>query len=75
MQLPMRKGEPMRIKIIFKSGYELPVTCDTFEIEKSMLTGEITGVKASEIKDNKLLFFRSEDIECIYRERLCDETD
>lgn len=65
----------MRIIIRFKSGFELPINCDEFSISKNAYTGEIVEYDIKGIKDNKLIFFRSEDVECIYRERLCDETD
>ena len=65
----------MRIIIRFKSGFELPVTCDEFSISKDAYTCEISEYKIKGIKDNKLIFFRSEDIECIYREMINDETD
>ena len=59
----------MRIIIRFKSGFELPVTCDKFVIERNVLTGEITHYDIEGIKDNKPIFFRSEDVECIFSER------
>lgn len=59
----------MRIIIRFKSGYELPVTCDKFVIRTSRITGEIEGYDINGIKDNKPIFFRSEDVECIFSER------
>ncbi len=57
----------MKIIMRFKSGFELPVTCEEFELSKSVLTGEIDGYNIKDITDNKPLFFRSEDIECVYR--------
>ena len=68
-------GEPMRVIIRFKSGFELPITCDEFSISKNAYTGEIAEYEIKGIKDNKLIFFRSEDVECIYREMTNDETD
>ncbi|MBR2554428.1 MAG: hypothetical protein IKE94_06160 [Aeriscardovia sp.] len=65
----------MRVIIRFKSGFELPITCDKFSISKNAYTGEITEYEIKGIKDNKLIFFRSEDVECIYREMTNDETD
>lgn len=64
----------MRIIIRFKSGFELPITCDEFSISKNIY-GEIAEYDIKGIKDNKLIFFRSEDVECIYREMTNDETD
>ena len=71
----MRKGESMRIIIRFRSGFELPITCDEFSFSKNNYTGEIEEYSIKGIKDNKLIFFRSEDVECIYRERTNDEID
>ncbi len=58
----------MRVIIRFKSGFELPITCDAFKITTHALTGEITEYEIKGIKDNAPMFFRSEDIECIFRE-------
>ena len=71
----VQRGEPMRIIIRFKSGFELPITCNKFSISKNAYTGEIAEYDISGIKDNKLLFFRSEDVECVYREMTNDEAD
>lgn len=69
----------MRIIIRFKSGFELPITCDSFSMEQHPMTNEITGYEIKGIKDNKLIFFRSEDVECIFRdmtaERSSDENN
>lgn len=61
-----------KVKIRFKSGFELPITCDEFNI--NTLAGEITGYDIKGITDNKPLFFRVEDVECIFQE-MNDETD
>ena len=58
----------MRIIIRFKSGFELPITCEVFKLSKSTITGELTNYSIQGIKDNKPLFFRSEDIECIWHD-------
>ena len=55
------------IIIRFKSGFELPITCEEFKFSTSNITGEITNYSIKGIKDNKPLFFRAEDIECIWR--------
>lgn len=57
----------MKIIIRFKSGFELPITCEGFKCTKSDLTGEITSYDITGIKDNNPLFFRTKDIECIWR--------
>ena len=55
------------IIIRLKSGFELPITCEKFTFSKSSITGEITNYSIEGIKDNKPLFFRAEDIECIWQ--------
>ncbi len=57
----------MKIVIRFKSGFELPVTCEEFLLSKSVITGEIDSYNIKGITDNKPLFFRSVDVECVYR--------
>lgn len=66
----------MKTKVIirFKSGFELPITCDKFSIRTNAMTGEISSYDIKGITDNKLLFFRPEDVECIFQE-MNDETD
>lgn len=56
----------MKIVIRFKSGFELPVNCEEFNISTSY-TGELTAYEIKGIKDNKPIFFRLEDIECIWK--------
>ena len=65
----------MRIIIRFKSGFELPITCDSFSLTQHPMTNEITGYDIKEIKDNKLIFFRSEDIECIFRDMMVERRE
>ena len=64
-----RKAGRVRIIIRFKSGYELPITCNEFVIKTNRITGEIDSYDIKGIKDNKPIFFRSEDVECVYAER------
>lgn len=58
----------MRIIVRFKSGFELPITCDSFSLTQHPMTNEITEYEVKGIKDNKLIFFRSEDVECVFRD-------
>lgn len=58
----------MQIIIRFKSGFELPITCDSFSLKQHTMTNEITEYEIKGIKDNKPIFFRSEDVECIFRD-------
>ena len=39
------------------------------------ITNEITGYDINGITDNKLIFFRSEDVECIYRDMTAERID
>ena len=55
------------IIIRFKSGFELPITCEKFTFSRSNITGEITNYSIKGIEDNKPIFFRAEDIECIWQ--------
>lgn len=57
----------MRIIVRFKSGFELPITCASFSLTESATTNEIAGYEIKGIIDNKPIFFRSEDVECIFR--------
>ena len=63
----------MKIIVRFRSGFELPITCDEFSFSKNAYTGEIAEYDIKGIKDNKPIFFRSEDVECIYRGVTNDE--
>ena len=67
----------MKTKVIirFKSGFELPITCDKFSIRKDAVTGEIAVCTIEGIMDNKPLFFRSEDVECIFQEMNDEEAE
>ena len=56
-----------KIVIRFKSGFELPITCENASFKFHNLTGEMTEYDFSGIVDNKPIFFRPEDIECIYQ--------
>lgn len=65
----------LRIRIRFKSGFELPITCEELSITKSELDGEIMSYDIKGIRDNKPLFIRWENVECIFREVVNDEAD
>lgn len=65
----------MRIIVRFKSGFELPITCESFSITTNPITGEIDEYTIKGIEDNKLIFFRSVDVECIYRDMTAERRD
>lgn len=54
-----------KVFIRFKSGFELPIICDELKIETAY--GDILSYDIKGIKDNKPLFLRFEDVECIYQ--------
>ena len=58
----------MKIIVRFKSGFELPITCESFSLTQHQITNEITDYHIKGITDNKLIFFHSEDVECIFRD-------
>ena len=62
----------MKIMIRFRSGFVLQITCEECGISRHAMTGELDSYSFKGIKDNKLIFFRSEDVECIWRD-LSDE--
>jgi hypothetical protein len=57
----------MKITIVFKNGYSLSVTCESFAIEKDGF-GQITGYQINGIKDCKPLYISFEDVLCVYRD-------
>lgn len=65
----------MRMIIRFKSGFELPITCDSFRITQHPMTDEITGYDIKGIRDNKLIFFRYTDVECIFRDMTAERSE
>lgn len=65
----------MRIIIRFKSGFELPITCDSFSLTRHPMTNEINEYEIKGIKDNKLIFFRSEDVECVFRDMTAERSE
>ncbi len=65
----------MRIIVRFKSGFELPITCDSVSLKRHPMTNEIAEYEIKGIKDNNLIFFRSEDVECIFRDMTAERSD
>lgn len=54
-----------KMLIRLKSGYEIPIECDEFTIEKNGRTQEMESIDIKGIKDNRPVFFRLEDVDCI----------
>ena len=61
----------MKIVIVFKNGYTVEMKCDSYNIESSALTGNITGIKCEGVEDNQLLYVDFNKILCIYRKLNC----
>ena len=71
-----QSDEILKVIIRLKSGYELRVDCEKFRITRNKVTGEITHLEWVNVKNINPLFFRIEDVECIYQvvtERSGDE--
>lgn len=62
----------MTITILFRNGKELPVRCDSVDIERDILTGRITNLHFKEINENKILDLDFNEIITIYR-KVSDE--
>jgi len=53
----------MKVIIVFKTGFQLSITCEEFSITKSSL-----GTPIGYVTDNKPLYFNLDDVLCIYRD-------
>lgn len=56
----------MTIALLFKSGKEVRVKCDKFDIERNGL-GAMTSISAEGITENKFLYVNMQELDCIYR--------
>ena len=66
----------MSITIVFKNGYSLSVTCDSFTIKQDGFGfGQLTGYEIKGIKDRKPLYISIEDVMCVYRDRDMEAED
>lgn len=59
-------SQKMTIVLLFKSGKEVHVKCDKFDIERNGL-GVMTGFSAKGITENKFLYVDMKELDCIYR--------
>lgn len=64
----------MKITIVFKNGYSLSMTCESFAIEKDVF-GQITGYKIKGIKDRKPMYINFDDVICVYRDMEAEEDE
>ena len=70
----MEGGETMKVIIRFKSGFELPVTCESFTPWQNALTGKLDSYKIENPLDNRPIFLDPADVECIW-EVMGDDTE
>lgn len=56
----------MKIIIVFRTGFQLPITCEEFTLERDVL-GNPIGYDIKNITDNKPIHFSFEDVLCVYR--------
>lgn len=63
------------IVIRLKSGFEMRMNCDDFRLKTNSITGELTNVYYNGCKDIRPMFFRLEDVDCIYQVIEEGETD
>ena len=53
------------VVIRLKSGFEMRVDCDNFSLKT--ITGELTNVRCEGCKNIRPMFFRLEEVDCIYQ--------
>lgn len=55
------------VVIRLKSGFEMRVDCETFKLKTNAVTGELTNAYWDGCKNIRPMFFRLEDVDCIYQ--------
>lgn len=63
------------VVIRLKSGFEMRVGCENFSLKTHVVTGELTHVHWDGCKNIRPMFFRVEDVDCIYQVIEEGETD
>ena len=56
----------MKVIIVFKTGFQLSITCEDFSLTKSM--GKPIGFKTTGVTDNDPMCFDFNEVLCIYRD-------
>lgn len=56
----------MKIIIVFKNGFQLNITCETFKIYYQL--GTPYSYEASGIEDNKPIYINWNEVLCVYRD-------
>lgn len=62
----------MKVNIVFKDGFILPVICEEFTLERNIYD-DLTGFKFKGIKSNKPLYICFDSVLCVYREEIKEE--
>ena len=63
------------VVIRLKSGFEMRMDCDDFRLKIHSITGELTNIHYDGCKNIRPMFFRLEDVDCIYQVIEEGETD
>ena len=58
----------MKVIVHFKSGLELPITCEEFSISTNPYDEELDSYTIKGIKDNKPVYIDMAQVDCIWRE-------
>ena len=56
----------MKATFVFKTGYELTITCSSITITRSF--GKVVGYEIENVSDNRPLYIDFDQILCVYRE-------
>lgn len=64
----------MTVVFVFKNGFELPMKCKEFELQKDAF-GNVDGFSAKGVVENKPVSLNMRDILCIYRIMSDEESD
>ena len=63
------------VVIRLKSGFVMRMDCDDFRLKINSITGELINVHYDGCKNIRPMFFRLEDVDCIYQVIKEGETD
>ncbi len=65
--IPVGKENDMKIIIHYKNGFELPVECESIQVETDIYNN-LNGYQIKGIKVNKPLYISMKDVLCIWRD-------
>lgn len=64
----------MTITILFRSGKELSIKCESVDAERNLVTGRVTNLHFEGIAENKIIDLDFNEIIAIYR-KVSDEVN